>query len=97
MPTPETLHYRTKDSAADYVFEFVTLPSGGERAYIVRQPPYRGRDEGAHPTHRLTDGGRKYICWDSAVRTRADMKNIASLWADKTQQYIKTGQAIGVN
>ena len=41
MPTPETLHYRTKDGpkdgTADYIFEFMTLPSGGERAYIVRQ------------------------------------------------------------
>ena len=95
MPAPETLYYRTKDGEADYVFEFVTLSDGSERAYIQRQPSYRSRDEGAHPTHRLSDGNRKYICWNRPIRSRTDIKTIAALWADETQKYIKTGKAIG--
>lgn len=94
MPATERIYYRTKDGRADYGFEFTTLSDGQERAYITSQPSYQGRDEGAHPTHRLSDGGRKYICWSTKVYTRADMKNIAALWADATQAYIRTGKEI---
>lgn len=97
MPSTERLYYRTQDGRADYGFEFKTMPDGTERAYIFSQPSYQDRDESPHPTHRLTDAsnGSQYVCWDSPVRSRSDVKNIAKLWADCTQEYIKTGKRFG--
>jgi len=73
----------------DYVFDFVPLANTW-RAYIVSQPPYRGRATGAHETHRLNDG-RPYICWDRAIATESEMRQVAALWAEATQHYIVTG------
>ena len=85
------LSYRTKDGLADYCFSFEEQRDGTWRAYIVRQPSYQARDESAHPTHRLSDGGRKYVCWDSPLRSLAQAKQVAALWADCTQKYIRIG------
>lgn len=89
--------YRTKDGMADYQFLFVNMDDGsGWRAYIESQPSYRGRDAGGHQTHRLTDsGGRRYVCWKGVVQTLDGMKQIAALWADCTQEYIRTGKRFG--
>ena len=95
MPATERLYYRTKDGRADYGFELVTLSNGTERAYITSQPSYQGRDDSAHPTHRLTDDGHKYVCWNAPVRGRDAIKAVAALWADSTQEYIKTGKRFG--
>ena len=94
MNSPETFYYRTKDGE-DYVFDILTLSDGSVRAYIQRQPSYCNRNESAHRTHRVQDMNGMYISWDRTVRSCADMKRIASLWADETQKYIKTGKAIG--
>lgn len=87
--------YRTKDKQADYTFSFEEQSDGTWRAYIVSQPSYQGRAEGAHDTHRLTDNGRRYVCWDKPVRSFADMKKIAAAWADCTQFYITHGRFPG--
>ncbi|MDA1231856.1 MAG: hypothetical protein O2856_13875 [Planctomycetota bacterium] len=87
-----TLKYRTKDNEQDYEFSFEEQSDSSWRAYIVRQPSYDGRPDGSHPTHRLSDGGRPYVCWDRPVRTLAEMKAVAALWADCTQNYRKTGR-----
>lgn len=84
-------YYRTSDGAADYLFLFEEQPDGTWRAYIEQQPSYRGRATDAHSTHRLSDGDRKYVCWTEDLRTLEDAKRVAALWADKTQQYIRTG------
>lgn len=83
--------YRTSDGGADYVFDFEHHP-GSWRIYIVDQPPYGGRHEGTIETHRLTDAGRRYICWDRPVPTLDDAKGIAAMWADATQEYVRSGR-----
>ena len=84
--------YRTKDSEADYRFRFHRQwLSGNYRVYIVSQPSYRGRDESLHTTHRLTDSSGYYVCWTTPIRSEHNAHQIASMWADKTQEYIKYG------
>lgn len=87
-----TLKYRTKDNEQDYEFSFEQQADGSWRAYIVRQPSYDGRPDGSHPTHRLSNGGRRYVCWDRPIRTLDEMKTVAALWADCTQNYRKNGR-----
>jgi hypothetical protein len=84
--------YRTRDGRADYGFSIEQQPDGTWRTYIVSQPGYGNRASDAHSTHRLTDGDRKYVCWDSPLRTLAQAKQVAGLWADATQEYIRTGK-----
>jgi hypothetical protein len=95
MASTERIYYRTKDGRADYGFEIVTLPNGTERAYITSQPSYQGRDDTSHPTHRLSEGARKYVCWDAPIYGRDAMKAVVALWSDCTQEYIKTGRRFG--
>ncbi len=83
--------YRTSDGAADYGFSFEEQPDGSWRAYIESQPSYRGRDTDPHSTHRLSDGSRRYVCWTTPLRSLEVAKRVAALWADKTQDYIRTG------
>lgn len=85
-------YYRTRDGAADYLFIFEEQPDGTWRAYIEQQPSYRGRATDAHSTHRLSDGDRKFVCWTEALQTLEEAKRVAALWADKTQEYIRTGR-----
>lgn len=96
MSSSEIQIYRTKDGQADYKFKFETMPDGTERAYILQQPSYRGRAEGAHETHRYgLDTGTPYICYDPMPRSRKDSKAIAAAWSDSTQAYISTGRRFG--
>ena len=85
-------NYRTSDGAADYAFIFEEQRDGTWRAYIQRQPAYRGRATDAHSTHRLSDGDRKYVCWTESLRSLAAAKQVAAAWADGTQKYIRTGR-----
>lgn len=85
-------YYRTRDGKADYKFSFEEQVDGSWRAYIESQPSYNGRDTGLHPTHRLIDGDRYYICWDSPLKSLKQVKYVAALWADATQEYIRTGK-----
>ena len=86
-------YYRTRDGRADYKFSFEQQSADAWRAYIVDQPPYAGQPDDAHSTHRLSDGGRKYVCWTSPLRTLEEAKQVAAFWADKTQEYIRTGSS----
>lgn len=61
------------------------------RAYILEFPSYRGRATDLHSTHRHYDGGRYYVCWSMPVTSYDDMVNIATQWANCTQQYIEHG------
>ena len=88
----QKVKYRTKDGRADYGFSFEQMGDGNWRAYIDSQPSYGARDDSAHATHRLSDGSRKFVCWDSPIRSLAGVKQVAAAWADATQNYIKTGR-----
>jgi hypothetical protein len=89
-----TIKYRTKDGQADYKFSFEQLPNGEWRAYIVSQPSYRGRAKDADSTHRLTSGGRRYVCWNTQIWSVEDLKQVVALWSDRTQEYIRYGTPI---
>ncbi len=87
-------YYRTKDGRADYGFSFERQWDGSWRAYVVSQPSYGSRDTSASATHRLSDGGRHYICWTQPLRSETDARQVAALWADRTQRYIWYGTPI---
>lgn len=93
MATSERLIYRSKDNTADFLFEFVSAPSG-ERAYILAQPPYGGRASDAHSTHRYYDNnrGQHYICFDPEPRSRSEMQRVAGEWAENTLRYVRNGR-----
>ena len=61
------------------------------RAYILESPSYRGRATDLHSTHRHYDGWRYYVCWSNPVTSYDDMVNVATQWANCTQQYIEHG------
>lgn len=86
------LSYRTKDAKADYSFSYERQSDSTWRAYIVSQPGYGSRDEGAHPTHRLSDGSRKFVCWSAPIPSLDQAKQVSALWADATQEYIRSGK-----
>lgn len=87
-----TTFYRTKDGREDYQFSFEQQSNGQWRAYITRQPSYGRRATDAHSTHRLSSGGRKYVCWNRPLNTLEQAKQVAALWADATQEYIRSGR-----
>ena len=88
--------YRTNDGQD--TFEFSVERAGSDlRVYIVRQPGYNGRSADCHTTHRLSDGGRKYICWAGRLRSWGDAEDVASLWSERTQRYIRAGKRFEEN
>jgi hypothetical protein len=88
----KTVYYRTRDGLADYQFGFEQQPDRTWRAYILAQPGYGSRDESLHATHRLRDGNGYYVCWKGTLGSLDQVKSVAALWADKTQEYIRSGR-----
>lgn len=84
--------YRTKDGRADYCFSFERQSDGTWHAYILHQPSYQGRDTSSEATHRLDIYGRPRVCWTKSLHSEQEARQVAALWADKTQDYIKTGR-----
>ena len=93
-PTMLQSYYRTKDGLADYKFSFERQSDGNYRAYILELPDYRWRSSSPTTTHRLRDNDRNYICWSQPLWSEAEARTVAALWADLTQEYIKTGRTI---
>ena len=91
-PMALTTYYRTKDGQADYRFSIEQQTDGTYRSFILAQPPYGSRATGPHETHRLTDGGRRYVCWDRPLRSENEAQSVVARWADATQEYIKSGR-----
>jgi len=87
-----TAYYRTKDGLADFHFSFELQYDETWRVYIIEEIDYRGRADGSHETHRLSDGSRSYICWTNPLWSEEEARIVAALWADKTQRYIRFGQ-----
>lgn len=84
------INYRTLDGTVDYEFFFVHLP-GGWRIYILDQPSYDGWPEDAASTHRHFDDDHPYICWTKPITTFERAKEIATRWAEATEEYRETG------
>ncbi len=87
-----SLYYRTSDGKADYDFSFEQQREGDWLVFIEDQPSYQGRYRGCLPTHRLMLGDRYYVCWTTRLATLDEARQVAALWADKTQEYIRTGR-----
>ncbi len=85
-------YYRTKDEQEDYGFSFEEQADGSWLAFIVQSPSYGRRCDGLHETHRLTQEDRHYVCWDTPILDPQDCMNVAALWADCTQEYIRSGR-----
>lgn len=78
----------------EYRFNYKKV-SGSWRAYIIKMPSLKNRDQSGLVTHRLFDNGQPYVCWDSPVNTLKDMQTISKVWADNIQEYIATGKRFG--
>jgi len=87
------LTYRTLDGMLTIPFEFVQV-GGGWRIYILSSPPYDafGRDSSNLATHRLSEGGRFFICWGGHISSLNAAKGVAALWSEKSSQYLRTGR-----
>lgn len=91
---PELIVMRYRTRCVDfnlYLFSFEKQPGGYWRAYIIDQPPYSGRDDSNHATHRTHDGDRHHIDWPGPVRTFEQAKLFAAMWAEATDHYIFEG------
>lgn len=75
----------------EYRFNYKKV-NGSWRAYILRMPSLGNRSSDGHATHRLWDGSKPYVCWDSPVNSLSDMQTISRVWADNIQEYIATGK-----
>ena len=78
----------------EYRFNYKKI-NGSWRAYILRMPSLGSRSTDGHATHRLWDGTKPYVCWDSPVNSLSDMQTISRVWADNIQEYIATGKRFG--
>lgn len=78
----------------EYRFNYKKV-NGSWRAYILRMPNLGNRSTDGHATHRLWDGSKPYVCWDSPVNSLSDMQTISRVWADNIQEYIATGKRFG--
>lgn len=58
-------------------------------------PNLGNRSTDGHATHRLWDGSKPYVCWDSPVNSLGDMQTISRVRADNIQEYIATGKRFG--
>jgi len=87
------VYYRTYDETTNFRFSFEEQRNRTWRVYVLQQPSYQSRAAGNHAIHMLSDGYRKYICWDSPMQTFNEATRVAALWAEKTNEYIRTGQS----
>jgi hypothetical protein len=84
--------YRTESGRYYFRWLFEEQSDDEVRIYILHQPPYRGRDEGAHETHRYGLGsGRPYICYEPPPDNLTDAIEVAKAWAERTEEYIEWG------
>ncbi len=84
--------YKTKSCMHSFKFRFEELADGDWRAYILFQPDYCGRPDDNHSTHRLGSGDEPYVCWTGPLRTLQEAKQVASVWCEKTERYIRYGK-----
>ena len=83
--------YRTKSGKNRFSFSFEKQSNGTVRAYVSRQPSYRGRPRDGHSTHRYGVNSRPYVCYEPQPRSLKSAINVAKKWSDKTERYIDRG------
>lgn len=80
------LIYRSRDGTA--FFQFWTSPVGCDvRIYILDLP---NAEVGS--CHILHDDEGPYICWSRSINSIEEAEAVASLWAELTLQYQRTGR-----
>ena len=78
--------YRSRDGSAFFRFQ-VTQSGDGVRIHILEFPnPQVGS------CHVLHDSHGPYICWSQVVRSVAEAKAVAAIWAEATLVYQRTGR-----
>lgn len=83
--------YKTEDGSEEFHFYFEERADGEWRAYILKQPPYGSCPQDLSSTHRQYDHKGKYIDWSYPFESLEEARQIASLWAEYTQEYITKG------
>ncbi len=83
--------YSTNDGVDEFCFSIKKI-GRRFRVYIDQGMDYGNRGSGSHATHRLTDGHGKYVCWNKEIPDWENAEDVASLWAESTQNYIRTGK-----
>ena len=86
--------YQTRDGYFDFQFELKPV-SNEVRIFILKQPPYGGRPDDGHSTHRYgLEANRPYICITLAAAPTnvPDALSWLVYWAEQTAQYIRTGR-----
>lgn len=83
--------YKTQDGKEEFHFCFEERLNGEWRAYILKQPPYGSSPQDLSSTHRQYDHKGKYIDWSYPFESLEEAKQIASLWAEYTQECINKG------
>jgi hypothetical protein len=85
----EYVSYRTQDGRTFYTFSIEQQPNGTFRAYVELMPRAAMARQ---PLHLLRDNdGRRFVCWTTPLSTPAEARRVAAAWADRTQEYIRTG------
>ena len=84
-------YYRTGDDFADYVSSFEVLPDQTWRIYIVSRPGYEEANLSLACTYRTRSDGRYCVDGYRAPGSEAEARIVAALWADKAQEYIRSG------
>lgn len=86
------LRYLTGSKKYWFEFNYVNLPDGTWRAYIISTPSYKDRDRDMHITHRLSDSnGDDFVCWTEPLSSLEDCKYVSAVWAECTEKYIDYG------
>jgi hypothetical protein len=80
------LTYRSRDGCAFFRFRFTPLGSD-IRIHILEFPK---RQVGS--CHVLHDSHGPYICWSGAISSMPAARAVASMWAEATLVYQRTGR-----
>jgi len=89
--SPYTADMTYRGRTYRFAFNITYTDSQGFRAYIQTSPSYGSRSDSLSSTHRLTDGNRHYICWNSTISSLSAMKAVIELWTKATVMYIADG------
>ena len=80
------LTYRSRDGSSFFRFR-ITRSGDDIRIHILEFPkPQVGS------CHVLHDSHGPYICWSQAVRSTAEARAVAAMWAEATLVYQRTGR-----
>jgi len=80
------LTYRSRDGSAFFVFRLSRI-GDGIRLHIGEFP-----NPGVGSCHVLHDSTGPYICWSQPIRSTAEAKAVAAIWAEATIEYQRHGR-----